>query len=303
MSLGLYDTPATDQGGQDRSQKPRQRGYTTDRLEGERFLLVMAVGSTDIQAALDERSLVGCRPLVRTVRTGAIGRPFPSEQQGALFVIKLYFEELVFFVWQFDPQCGASMCGGDILLHAHHPAPGLPTAPLLGGIEHPGDGLILSDHCGPRDLEDELGGAVYHGRGPYAGVVAPRPHAEGRLVARGVGVVPVEAFPATRVLVEGEVSREEEHGRPHLAALAHPTPIRGERQGWGRRQHGRVQLRGAVHQGTHRARVHVVLWKNGQKRMCMCKTGPSSKHIHNPDYMKNSNTLAQITYSHFTPSV
>ena len=62
------------------------------------------------------------------------------------------------------------------------------------------------------------------------GVTPRRIDGESRLLAERVGVVVVVAFPGVVVVVEDEVPCEEEHLRPHLAALAHPLTVQPDGQ-------------------------------------------------------------------------
>lgn len=65
---------------------------------------------------------------------------------------------------------------------------------------------------------------------------------KGGVFADGIGVVVVMALPRVVVVVEDEVSREEEDFRTNLAALAHPLAVQAHGQIGPRRQDGRVEL-------------------------------------------------------------
>lgn len=90
---------------------------------------------------------------------------------------------------------------------------------------------------------------------------------EGGVFADGVRVVVVVALPGVVVVVEDEVTGEEEDLRANLAALAHPLAVQTHSQVGPRRQDGRVELIRAVDDATGDAAVVVVLdIKKGKER-------------------------------------
>lgn len=82
---------------------------------------------------------------------------------------------------------------------------------------------------------------------------------EGGVLADGVGVVVVVALPGVVVVVEDEVSCEEEHLGADLTALANPLTVQSHGEVGPRRQDGRVKLVRAVDDTTRDAAVVVVL--------------------------------------------
>ena len=84
---------------------------------------------------------------------------------------------------------------------------------------------------------------------------------EGGVSADGVGVVVVVALPGVVVVVEDEVTGEEEDLGPHLTALAHPLAVQAHGQVGPRRQDGRVELVRPVDDAAGDAAVVVVLDK------------------------------------------
>lgn len=65
---------------------------------------------------------------------------------------------------------------------------------------------------------------------------------EGGVLADWVGVVVVVTLPGVVVVVEDEVTGEEEDLGANLAALAHPLAVQTDSQVGPRRQDGRVEL-------------------------------------------------------------
>lgn len=79
-------------------------------------------------------------------------------------------------------------------------------------------------------FEHKLRSPHHFGRVHSSAVASLGVDGEGGVFADGVGVVVVVAFPGVVVVVEDEVPREEEHLRPHLAALAHPLAVQPDGQ-------------------------------------------------------------------------
>lgn len=175
-------------------------------------------------------------------------------------MVHLCLEQLVLLVGQLNPQDGTPIRGGNVLLHPHLPAPHLPAASRPGLVEHPGRGPLKDGDTDPGHLEDELGASRHFGRGVSLSIVARGLQGEGGLAAGGIRVVMVEAFPGVLIWAEGEVSGEEEDGRPDFTALAHPAAVqrwRSRRRDTG--QHRGALFRGPEDQGARRAGVDVVL--------------------------------------------
>lgn len=73
-------------------------------------------------------------------------------------------------------------------------------------------------------------------------VAASGVNGEGRVLAHGIRVVVVVALPGVVVVMEDEVTREEEDFGAHLAALAHPLAMQAHSQVGLRGQQWRVVL-------------------------------------------------------------
>lgn len=108
-------------------------------------------------------------------------------------------------------------------------------------------------------FEHKLRATHDFGRVDSAAVASLGVDGEGGVLADGVGVVVVVALPGVVVVVEDEVPSEEEHLRPHLAALAHPLSVQPDGQVRLGGQDGRVVLVRAVDDPAGDALVVVVL--------------------------------------------
>lgn len=82
---------------------------------------------------------------------------------------------------------------------------------------------------------------------------------EGGVLTDGVRVVVVVALPGVVVVVEDEVTGEEEDLGTNLAALTHPLTVQPDGQVGPWRQDGRVELIGAVDDATGDAAVVMIL--------------------------------------------
>lgn len=114
-------------------------------------------------------------------------------------------------------------------------------------------------------FEHKLRSAHHFGRVHSSAVASLGVDGEGGVFADGVGVVVVVAFPGVVVVVEDEVPREEEHLRPHLAALAHPLAVQPDGQVRLGGQDGRVMLVRAVDDPACDARAVMVLQGGREK--------------------------------------
>lgn len=88
---------------------------------------------------------------------------------------------------------------------------------------------------------------------------------EGGVFADGVRVMEVVALPGVVVVMEDEVTGEEEHFRANLAALAHPLTVQTDGQVGPRWQDGRVELIRAVDDTAGDAGVVMILQTRGRK--------------------------------------
>lgn len=92
---------------------------------------------------------------------------------------------------------------------------------------------------------------------------------EGGVFADGVRVVVVVALPGVVVVMEDEVTGEEEDLRANFAALTHPLTVQPDSQVGPRRQDGRVELIRAVDDTTGDAAMVVVLERKERKCVIM----------------------------------
>lgn len=114
-------------------------------------------------------------------------------------------------------------------------------------------------------FENELRPAHDPGGVKPAAVAPAGVDSEGGVPADGVGEVVIVSLPRVVVVVEDEVTGEEEHLGADLAALAHPLAVQAHGQVGPRRQDGRVELVRAVDDTTRDAAVLVVLESQGEK--------------------------------------
>lgn len=84
---------------------------------------------------------------------------------------------------------------------------------------------------------------------------------EGGVFTDGVRVVVIVALPGVVVVMEDEVTGEEEDLRANFAALAHPLTVQPDSQVSPWRQDGRVELIWAVDDATGNAAMVMILEK------------------------------------------
>lgn len=118
----------------------------------------------------------------------------------------------------------------------------------------------------PVTFEDKLRPAHDAGGVKASAVASAGVDGEGGMFTDGVSVVVVVALPGMVVVVEDEVTGEEEDLGANFTALAHPLTIQPNGQVGPGRQDGRVELIGAVDDATGDAAVVVVLER--RKRRC-----------------------------------
>lgn len=102
---------------------------------------------------------------------------------------------------------------------------------------------------------------------------------EGGVFADGVRVVVVVALPGVVVVMEDEVTGEEEDLRANFAALTHPLTVQPDSQVGPRRQDGRVELIRAVDDTTGDAAMVVVLERKERKCVIMKYGQMKKKHL------------------------
>lgn len=204
----------------------------------------------------------------RSVWTWPVSRPLSNEQLRVFPLVQLSLEELVLLMWQLDPQHRASICGGQVLRHTHLPCSCLTTLSWSSPIQQLGYGLFHGCDSHLSDLEDKLSGSWDFGRWVSLSVMARGSECERGLRAGRVWVVPVDALPHMLVWIKGEVSCEELDGGTGFTPPADPASGQGHRGCRTVGQHWGVLLWGAVHQGTHRAGVDVMLQERSET-MCL----------------------------------
>lgn len=194
-----------------------------------------------------------------SVRAGPIGRPLADEQQRMLPVVQLDLEELVFLMWQLDAQQIAPARGGQVLFYPDLPASHWTAFSRPGCVQQLRCGPLRSCDLHRGHLEDEVGGAQNLSGGVSLSIVSRGPQDEGELGASGVRVVSVGPLPGVLFGVKGEVSGEKEDVGTSFTALAHPAARQSDWKGRSVGQNRRVQLRGAIDQGTHGTGVDMML--------------------------------------------
>lgn len=113
----------------------------------------------------------------------------------------------------------------------------------------------------PVTFEDKVCPAHDAGGVKPSAVASAGVDGEGGVFADGVGVVVVVALPGVVVVMEDEVTREEEDLGANLAALARPLTVQTDGQVGPGRQDGRVELIRAEDDTTGDAAVVMILRK------------------------------------------